>query len=215
MQGPLREGLRGLERGLLAVPGQLPRRPDAIVVVSAHWETHAFTVTSAVAPGMVYDYSGFPSEMYRIRYPSPGQPALAQRMVDLLGAAGCPAATDAQRGYDHSTYSVLQTMYPQADIPVVQLSLHAGLDPALHIRAGTALAPLRDENILIIGSGMTCHERGPEMAAYSGPLMIGYTGCCKTAITSAGSMPSPTGSKRHTPERFTPMKTISCRCWWR
>lgn len=170
MQGPLREGLRGLERGLLAVPGQLPRRPDAIVVVSAHWEAPAFTVTSAAAPGMVYDYSGFPPEMYRIRYPSPGQPALAQRMVDMLSAAGCPAATDAQRGYDHSTYSVLQTMYPQADIPVVQLSLHAGLDPALHIRAGAALAPLRDENILIIGSGMTCHERGPEMAAYSGPF---------------------------------------------
>jgi aromatic ring-opening dioxygenase catalytic subunit (LigB family) len=170
MQGRLREGLRGLERGLLAVPGQLPRRPDAIVVVSAHWEAPAFTVTSSAAPRMVYDYSGFPAEMYRIRYPSPGQPVLAARMVELLTAAGCPAAADAQHGYDHSTYSLLQPMYPQADIPVVQLSLHAGLDPALHLRAGAALASLRDENILIIGSGMTCHERGPEMAAYSGPF---------------------------------------------
>lgn len=170
MQGRLREGLRGLERGLLAVPGQLPRRPDAIVVVSAHWEAPAFTVTSSAAPGMVYDYSGFPAEMYRIHYSSPGQPALAARMVELLTAAGCPAAADAQHGYDHSTYSLLQPMYPQADIPVVQISLHAGLDPALHLRAGAALAALRDENILIIGSGMTCHERGPEMAAYSGPF---------------------------------------------
>lgn len=170
LQGPLREGLRGLERGLLAVPGQLPQRPDAIVVVSAHWEAHAFTVTSSPAPGMVYDYSGFPPETYRIRYPSPGAPALAARIVDLLVNSGCPAAADAQYGYDHSTYSLLQTMYPQADIPVVQLSLHAGMDPALHWRAGAALAPLRDENVLIIGSGMTCHERGPEMAVASGPF---------------------------------------------
>lgn len=170
MQGPLREMLRGLEQGLLTVPGQLPARPSAILVVSAHWEAAAFTVTSSATPGMVYDYSGFPPEMYRICYPSPGSPALASRVVDLLTAAGCPAAPDASHGYDHSTYSLLQTMYPQADIPVVQLSLHAELDPALHLRAGEALAPLRDENVLIIGSGMTCHERGPDMAVASPPF---------------------------------------------
>lgn len=167
MQGSLREMLRGLEQGLLAVPGQLPTRPSAILVVSAHWEAPAFTVTSAEAPGMVYDYAGFPPEMYRIRYPSPGSPELAARVVQLLKAAGCPAAPDASHGYDHSTYSLLKTMYPMADIPVVQLSLHASLDPALHLRAGAALASLRDENVLIIGSGMTCHERGPDMAVAS------------------------------------------------
>ena len=91
-------------------------------------------------------------------------------MVDLLSAAGCQAAPDASHGYDHSTYSVLQTIYPQADIPVVQLSLHASMDPALHLRAGAALAPLRDEGVLIIGSGMTCHERGPGMAVASPPF---------------------------------------------
>jgi aromatic ring-opening dioxygenase catalytic subunit (LigB family) len=167
LQGPFRDMLKELERGLLQVPRQLPQRPSAILVVSSHWEERAFTVTSAPHPGMVYDYSGFPQEMYTISYPSPGSVPLAARVVGLLRAAGCDAASSATRGYDHSTYSLLKVMYPAADIPVVQLSLHASMDPALHLRAGAALAVLRDENILLIGSGMSCHERGPEMAVAS------------------------------------------------
>lgn len=170
LQGHLRDMLRTLEHGLLDVPRQLAQRPQAILVVSAHWEAPVFTVTSSEAPGMVYDYVGFPRETYNISYPSPGSPSLAARVVQLLQQAGCAAAADPRYGYDHSTFSILQTMYPQADIPVVQMSLHASMDPALHLRAGAALAPLRDENVLIIGSGMTCHERGPEMAQASVPF---------------------------------------------
>lgn len=167
MQGPLRRILGELERGLLCLPAQWPTRPTAILVVSAHWEEPVFTVTSADTPGMVYDYSGFPPEMYAIRYACPGSPALAARVVRLLQKAGLPAAESASRGYDHGTYSVLQTMVPTADIPVVQLSMRQSLDPDEHLRAGQALAALRDEGILIIGSGMTCHERGPDMAVPS------------------------------------------------
>lgn len=167
MQGPLRRILAELERGLLNVPAQWPTRPTAILVISAHWEERAFTVTTAEAPGMVYDYTGFPPEMYAIRYACPGSPSLAARVVHLLRAAGLPAVGSATRGYDHGTYSVLQTMAPTADIPVVQLSMRRLLDPDEHLQAGRALAALRDEGVLIIGSGMTCHERGPDMATPS------------------------------------------------
>jgi aromatic ring-opening dioxygenase catalytic subunit (LigB family) len=164
MQGGLREQLRWLEASLKDLPRQLPQPPKAIVVVSSHWEAPGFSVTSSPSPGMVYDFYGFPSEMYRIRYPAPGSPALAQRMVAMLKAAGCPAHPDGTQGFDHSTYSLLQPMYPQAEVPVVQLSMCESLDPATHVRAGEALAPLRDEGVLIIGSGMSCHERGAHMA---------------------------------------------------
>ncbi|WP_133157175.1 DODA-type extradiol aromatic ring-opening family dioxygenase [Hydrogenophaga pseudoflava] len=167
LQGPLRESLRGLERGLQAIPRQLPEEPRAVLVVSAHWEEPVFTVTTASQPGMVYDYFGFPPETYAIRYPSTGSPPLAERVTALLESSGLVACGSADRGYDHGSYSVLQTLYPQAQVPVVQLSLKAGLDPLEHLRAGRALAPLRDEGVLIIGSGMSCHERGPDMGMRS------------------------------------------------
>lgn len=162
MSGSFREMFSGLERSLQAVPAQLPQRPAAILMVSAHWEEIEFTVTASDQPPMVYDYAGFPAETYAIRYPSPGSPALAERIVDLLGQAGLHVQRSLTRGYDHGTYSLLRPMFPQADIPVVQLSLRASLDPAEHLRAGAALAPLRDENVLIIGSGMSSH--GPRAA---------------------------------------------------
>ena len=167
LQGPLRQMLQRLEQGLLVIPDQLPQRPDAILVISSHWEANAFSVTASPAPGMVYDYAGFPAETYRIRYASPGSPALATRAVSLLNTAGLAAREDLTYGYDHSTYSLLQPMYPAADIPVVQMSLRSSMDAAEHLRAGAALAPLREENVLIIGSGMSCHERGPDMALAS------------------------------------------------
>lgn len=170
LQGAMRRMFSGLERGLLAVPVQLPARPRAILVVSAHWEELAFTVTASAAPGMVYDYTGFPPETYAIQYPSPGSPALAEQVVVLLRTAGFDARASHTRGHDHGTYSVLQPMFPAADLPVVQLSLQTSLDPEEHLRAGAALASLRDQGILIIGSGMSCHERGPEMATASPPF---------------------------------------------
>jgi aromatic ring-opening dioxygenase catalytic subunit (LigB family) len=143
--------LRGLGRSLAT-------KPKAIVVVSAHWEEHEFSVTSQAQPPLLYDYYGFPAHTYALKYPAPGSPSLAQRIVDLLGAAGLPARMDAARGLDHGVFIPLLLMYPAADIPVVQLSLKAGLDPQTHIAAGRALAPLRDEGVLLLGSGMSFHN---------------------------------------------------------
>jgi aromatic ring-opening dioxygenase catalytic subunit (LigB family) len=119
---------------------------------------------------MEYDYHGFPEHTYRIRYPAPGAPLLAQRVAALLQAAGLPAALDPARGFDHGTFAPLAVMYPQADVPVLQLSLKHGHDPAEHLAAGRALAPLRDEGVLIVGSGLSFHNlrlRGPGATAPS------------------------------------------------
>jgi len=127
-------------------------------VVSGHWEAPAFTVGSSPRPPLIFDYYGFPEETYRLTFDAPGSPALAARVAELLAEAGLPAAADAERGYDHGVFAPLKLALPAADIPVVQLSLRAGLDPAEHLAAGRALAPLRDEGVLIVGSGMSWHN---------------------------------------------------------
>ncbi len=137
---------------------QLPARPKAIVVVSAHWEEEAFSVTGLTRPPLFYDYYGFPPHTYALQYPAPGDPSLAQRIAALLGDAGLPARVDNQRGFDHGVFIPLLLVYPEADIPVVQLSLKVGLDPETHLAAGRALAPLRDEGVLLLGSGMSFHN---------------------------------------------------------
>lgn len=133
-------------------------RPRAIVVISAHWETPVVAVTSGVAPPLIYDYYGFPPHTYELRYPAPGDPALAAALCAHLHAAGIDAIEDPVRGFDHGVFIPFKLIYPDADIPIVQLSLHASLDPALHINIGRALAPLRDAGVLIIGSGMSYHN---------------------------------------------------------
>jgi len=132
--------------------------PSAIVVVSAHWEEALPTVTAGAAPGLLYDYSGFPAQAYEIAYPAPGSPALAGRVRDLLAAGGLQSRLDPQRGFDHGMFVPLKIMYPRADVPCVQLSLVRGLDPELHIRIGRALAGLRDERVLVVGSGLSFHN---------------------------------------------------------
>lgn len=142
----------------------------AIVMVSAHWEAPRFTVQGAAQPGMIYDYYGFPPDTYQIHYRSPGDPALAQRVAMLLAGAGLPASIDPERGYDHGMYSPMQVMYPRAQLPTLQLSLREGLDPEQHLALGRALAPLRDEGVLLIGSGLSYHNLrhfGPDGAAAS------------------------------------------------
>jgi aromatic ring-opening dioxygenase catalytic subunit (LigB family) len=141
--------------GLIAA---LPERPRAILVVSGHWEAEAFTVGSAERPELIYDYYGFPDHTYQLRFEAPGAPALATRVRELLASAGLPAAEDAGRGWDHGVFVPLKVALPDADIPVVQLSLQASLDPELHLAAGRAIAPLRDEGVLILGSGMSWHN---------------------------------------------------------
>ncbi len=132
--------------------------PKAVVVVSGHWEEGQFTVTSHPNPPLVYDYYGFPEHTYRIKYDAPGSRALAQRVQKLLGDAGLPARLDSKRGFDHGVFIPFKLIYPDANIPIVQLSLKTGLDPSTHLAAGAALEPLRREEILIVGSGMSYHN---------------------------------------------------------
>jgi aromatic ring-opening dioxygenase catalytic subunit (LigB family) len=161
---------RGMEAYLRSIEASLPERPRAILVVSGHWEEQAFTFTGAQEhPGLIFDYYGFPPETYALEWPAPGAPWLAERGRALIEAAGLPAAVDPQRGFDHGVFVPLKVAFPEADIPVVQMSLHASLDPALHIAAGRALAPLRDDGVLVIGSGMSFHN----MRAYGDPRASG------------------------------------------
>jgi 4,5-DOPA dioxygenase extradiol len=140
---------------------QLPsrlRKPEAILVISAHWEESAATLLGAQTPPMFYDYYGFPGEAYEITYPAPGSPELATRIAGLLNQGNIPARIDPRRGFDHGLFIPLKLMYPQADIPSLQLSLVRGLNPAAHIALGKALRELRHENILVIGSGFSFHN---------------------------------------------------------
>lgn len=140
------------------IPDSLPFRPKAILMITGHWEESGFTVSTAERPPMEYDYHGFPEHTYRIRYEAPGSPVLAARIGELLGHAGIVVAEDPLRGFDHGCFVPLGLMYPQADVPVVMLSLKSAYDPEEHIRAGQALEALRDEGVLIMGSGLTYHN---------------------------------------------------------
>ena len=133
-------------------------RSEAILVISAHWEEREATLLGAPNPTMFYDYYGFPAQAYEITYPALGHPKLAQRISEVLGANQIPSRIDPQRGFDHGLFIPLKLMYPQADIPSLQLSLLRGLDPAAHIALGKALQALLSENILVIGSGFSFHN---------------------------------------------------------
>lgn len=139
------------------LPEQL-RKPDAILVVSAHWEEDAATLLGASTPALFYDYYNFPEEAYQVTYPAPGNPALAEQIVELLERNRIPAGMDSKRGFDHGLFIPLKLMYPEADIPALQLSLVRGLDPARHLSLGKALRELMTQNILVIGSGFSFHN---------------------------------------------------------
>ena len=147
-----------LEQSLQSIPAELGTTPKAILVVTAHWEADSFTVQGNPQPGMIYDYGGFPPETYQLRYPAPGDTLVADRVVELLAAAGLPHDRDDQRGFDHGTFVPMHVMFPDADVPVVQLSILRSFDPELHLAAGRALAPLRDEGVLIVGSGLPSYH---------------------------------------------------------
>ncbi|TWI66566.1 aromatic ring-opening dioxygenase catalytic subunit (LigB family) [Pseudoduganella lurida] len=157
MGGPA-DTWNGLEAFLRGLQARLPHKPKGIVVISGHWEEKVFTAATTEQPAMIYDYTGFPAHTYQLRYPAPGAPALAHRIVGLLQAAGLPAATDSTRGFDHGVFVPFLLIDPAATIPVVTLSLKTDLDPEEHLAAGHALAALRDEGILIVGSGMSYHD---------------------------------------------------------
>jgi len=132
--------------------------PKAILVVSAHFEASVPTVTSARQPETIHDFGGFPAELYRLIYPAPGSPALAASVAELLGEAGRPARTDPSRGLDHGAWVPLMLMYPDADVPVVQLSIDARRGAGYHYALGELLRPLRDQGVLIMGSGGATHN---------------------------------------------------------
>lgn len=151
---PAHDGLVAFLRSVPTVLGT----PDAILVISAHWEQPVVTIQDIPRPELLYDYYGFPSESYSLDYPIPGAPAVARRLEQLLAAANIDYAVDKNRGSDHGVFVPLMLMYPDASVPCLQLSLREDLDPAAHIALGTALAPLRDENVLILGSGSSFHN---------------------------------------------------------
>jgi len=146
---------------MLDFMSQLPselERPEAIVVVSAHWEESVATLLGSPKPPMLYDYYGFPPQAYEISYPAPGNPPLAERISGLLDEAQIASRVDGDRGFDHGVFIPLKMMYPAADIPSIQLSLVSGLDTFTHLALGKALRPLMNENILVIGSGFSFHN---------------------------------------------------------
>lgn len=147
-----------LATSLKNMPKDAGGNPRAIVMVSAHWEEPEFTVQANPNPAMIYDYYGFPEHTYSIQYPAKGDPQLAQQVYDLISAAGLPAKIDTERGYDHGLYAPMAIAYPNADMPIIQLSLKIGLDPMEHIKLGKALRSLRQENVLLIGSGLSYHN---------------------------------------------------------
>lgn len=156
---PARDFLRELGRSM--------PRPKAIVVASAHWETEAPAVNAMPVSETIHDFYGFPQILFDQQYPAAGDPALAKRIAGMIEAAGLPVGVDAGRGLDHGAWVPLKLMYPDADIPVLQVSLQTHLGPAHHLRLGEILAPLAKEDVLILGSGSFTHDlrsvswRGP------------------------------------------------------
>ncbi|ATP43877.1 dioxygenase [Pseudomonas putida] len=155
---------------LAGLANALPQ-PQAIVVVSAHWESRELLVTGSPQPETWHDFHGFPQALYAVQYPAPGAPELAEQVCALLGAAGLPARTDAHRPFDHGAWVPLSLMYPGANIPVLQVSLPSQLGPALQLKVGQALAGLRAQGVLLVGSGSITHNLG-ELDWHAGPDVI-------------------------------------------
>ena len=147
-----------LRRYFEDLPRRLPQAPRAVLVVSAHWEAPEVSVMGAAYPCLLHDYGGFPPEAYALEWSAAGDPELAERVAQRLGAAGLSTRADPERGFDHGTFVPLKVAWPQADIPTIQVSLKAGLDAAEHLAMGQALAPFRNEGVLILGSGMSYHN---------------------------------------------------------
>ncbi len=153
---------------LRSIPKALGQKPKALLVISAHWEEPEFTILTKQNPDLYFDYYGFPPHTYELEYAAPNSPEIIGRVKQLLSAAHIKFNENNQRDYDHGIFIPLKVAFPDADIPIVQISLKKGLNPAEHIALGKALAPLREEGVAIIGSGMTYHNLPVLMASMSG-----------------------------------------------
>lgn len=150
---------RMLRQAITRIPNELPTKPQAILVISAHWITsNGLAITTNPSPSMLYDYYGFPENTYHVQYPAPGFPELAKSIAQQLRTAGFHISEDNNRGFDHGAFVPLALAFPDASIPVIQLSIHRSFEPNYHIALGEALQSLRDKNILIIASGLSFHN---------------------------------------------------------
>lgn len=154
----MREMFAPLEASLQQMVQGFAERPKAILMISGHWEEDEVAVMAAAQPPMLYDYFGFPPETYEIVYGAPGAPELAARTLQLLESNGIAARVDTERGFDHGLFAPMEVMYPQADMPIFQVSMLKSYDPEAHLAIGRALRPLREEGVLIIGSGLSFHN---------------------------------------------------------
>ena len=157
-------------RDYLSSLSALLPRPKAIVLVSAHFETEGPVVVTDPAPSMIYDFGGFAPELYEMQYPAPGEPALAMKVAHLLNDAGLKPRIAPERGYDHGAWNTMILAFPKADIPIVQLSIDPSRDAAYHFALGAALAPLREEGVLLVGSGHITHNLRAVFGAMRGGL---------------------------------------------
>lgn len=151
---------------LRGIDADLGHRPKAVLVISAHWQTDQPTINRQEAPPLLYDYYGFPDHTYKLTYPVRGDLALADRVEALLKEGGFSPKTETRRGLDHGVFIPFKLIYPDADVPMIQMSFPLSHDPAVHLKLGEALAPLRDEDVLIIATGMSFHN----LRAFFGPV---------------------------------------------
>lgn len=206
----------GVAGPALRALGRTLPRPRAIAMVSAHWMALTPRVSTAPAPATIHDFGGFPAELYRLQYPAPGHPELARRTVALLRAAGLPAQEDPDHGLDHGAWVPLMHLYPEADVPVFQVTLPARLDGASAWAYGRALAPLADEGVLIVGSGSLTHNLNEFFGQAHGPdqpYVVAFTDWVRDAVAQADwarlrdtLTRAPQARRAHpTPEHFWPL----------
>ncbi|USU05312.1 dioxygenase [Sphingomonadaceae bacterium OTU29LAMAA1] len=182
--GPPDRMWRPMQAYLAGLIAGLPERPRAILMISGHWEAADLTVHVGERPDLLFDYHGFPEHTYRLHWNAPGAPDVARRAARLLQDAGHRVGEEAARGWDHGIFIPMMVANPAADVPLVQMSLRADLDPTAHIAVGAALAPLRDEGVLIVGSGMSFHNlraRGPQVT----PVAAEWDAALIAAVTDA------------------------------
>ena len=176
---------------LRSLPNRLDERPLAILLISAHWESSGFQLTGGATPELIFDYYGFPPETYEIRYDALGASELAVRAAALLQDAGLPVEVDPGRGFDHGVFIPMKVAFPGADIPIIEMSVEQSFDPERHLAAGKALASLRDEGVLIIGSGMSFHD----LKAFGDPRVTPSSIAFDSWLTSAVMEPAEARAK--------------------